>query len=66
MKKDIHPEYGETTITCACGNIAKVKSTGKNMRVNTCSACHPYYTGKATLADSKGRVEQFRKRYSQK
>ena len=66
MKKDIHPEYAETTISCACGHVVSVGSTGKNMHVNTCSACHPYFTGKATFVDAAGRVEQFRKRYAKK
>ncbi|MBN1674073.1 MAG: 50S ribosomal protein L31 [Kiritimatiellae bacterium] len=65
MKKDIHPEYAETTITCACGNVIQTRSTGKNMHVNTCSACHPFYTGKAQYVDTAGRVEQFRRRYGQ-
>ncbi len=66
MKKDIHPAYGETTITCACGSVVKVRSTGRNMHVNACSVCHPFYTGRSTLVDSRGRVEQFRKRYARK
>jgi large subunit ribosomal protein L31 len=66
MKKDLHPAYGETTISCACGNVIRVRSTGKDMHVNACSACHPYFTGKATLIDAAGRVEQFRKRYGKK
>jgi large subunit ribosomal protein L31 len=66
MKEKIHPAYADTTITCACGASFKVKSTGKNLHVNVCSACHPFFTGKATYTDSTGRVEQFRKRYTQK
>jgi len=66
MKKDIHPTYEETTISCACGNVITMRSTGKDMHVNTCSKCHPFYTGKAQFVDSAGRVEQFRKRYGQK
>jgi large subunit ribosomal protein L31 len=66
MRKDIHPEYSETTIACACGTIIKVMSTGKNMHVNTCAACHPFFTGKAAILDARGRVEQFRKRYAKK
>jgi large subunit ribosomal protein L31 len=66
MKKNIHPEYGEATVTCACGNVIRTRSTVKEMHVNTCSACHPFYTGQATFIDSEGRVEQFRKRYSRK
>lgn len=65
MKKDIHPKYQEASITCACGNVVETRSTGKEMHVNTCSACHPYYTGKAKFIDTEGRVERFRKRYAQ-
>ena len=66
MKKDLHPEYGDTTITCACGSVLRVRSTGKKMHVNTCSACHPFFTGRATLMDTAGRIEQFKKRYGKK
>jgi len=66
MKKEIHPEYGDATITCACGNVINVRSTRKQMRVNTCSACHPFYTGKSSFVDAAGRVEQFKKRYAKK
>jgi large subunit ribosomal protein L31 len=66
MKKDIHPNYGETTITCGCGVVVQTKSTSKAMHVNSCSACHPFYTGRTALVDAKGRVEQFRKRYAKK
>lgn len=66
MKKEIHPEYGEAKITCACGHVFSVRSTRKEMRVNTCSACHPFFTGKSALADATGRIEQFRKRYGTK
>lgn len=66
MKKDIHPEYAEATITCACGNVIKTRSTKKAMSVNTCSACHPYFTGQQTLVDTEGRIDQFYKRYGKK
>ncbi len=66
MKKDLHPEYGDATIKCACGNLMAVRSAKKEMHVNTCSSCHPFYTGKATYIDSAGRVEQFQKRYGKK
>ncbi len=66
MKKDIHPDYGDATITCACGNVMETKSTVKEMSVNTCSQCHPFYTGKATMLDTEGRVEQFNRRYGRK
>ena len=63
MKKDIHPKYQEATITCACGVVIQTRSTVKEMTVNTCSACHPYFTGQQTLLDTEGRVDQFMKRY---
>ena len=63
MKKEIHPEYGEAKIVCACGNVMATRSTVKEMHVNTCSKCHPFYTGQATFIDTEGRVEQFKKRY---
>jgi large subunit ribosomal protein L31 len=66
MKSDIHPEYNEATITCACGSVVQVKSVRKEMHVNACSTCHPFYTGRSALVDAKGRVEQFRKRYAKK
>lgn len=64
MKKDIHPEYQEAQITCACGNVIETRSTAKVMHVNTCSQCHPFFTGKAKYIDTEGRVERFRKRYA--
>ena len=66
MKDEIHPKYGDATITCACGNVIKTRSTVKEMHVNTCSACHPFYTGQSAFVDSEGRVEHFRKRYGKK
>ncbi len=66
MQKDIHPEYGEAVITCTCGNVMNMRSTVKQMHVNTCSACHPFYTGRAQYLDTAGRVEQFNRRYGVK
>ncbi len=63
MKADIHPEYVETTITCACGNSLQTYSTVPNLRVEICSSCHPFYTGKQRLVDTAGRVERYRQRY---
>lgn len=63
MKKGIHPKYETTTITCACGNVIPTKSTLKEIRVEICSNCHPYFTGKQKLMDTAGRVERFNKRY---
>ena len=64
MKTGIHPEYHEARIVCACGNVMQTRSTVKEMHINTCSQCHPFFTGQATYIDSEGRIEQFRKRYS--
>ncbi|MEI8244009.1 MAG: 50S ribosomal protein L31 [bacterium] len=63
MKKELHPKYEAATITCACGKVVQTRSTVKEMSVNTCSACHPYFTGQQTLLDTEGRVDQFMKRY---
>ena len=63
MKTGIHPKYEAATITCACGNVIKTRSTVKSMHVNTCSSCHPFYTGQAKQIDAEGRVQQFNKRY---
>ncbi len=64
MKADIHPEYVEAKIICACGNVLKTRSTRKEMHVTTCSACHPFYTGSAKLLDTEGRVQRFQKKYA--
>lgn len=64
MKEGIHPKYEEATVTCACGNVLQTRSTMKEMHVNTCSKCHPFYTGQSKLLDTEGRVERFRKRYA--
>ena len=66
MRKGIHPEYADATIICACGNTIQTRSTVKEMHVNTCSRCHPFFTGQSAYVDSEGRVEQFRKRYAKK
>lgn len=63
MKAKIHPKYFETTITCACGNVIKTRCTVKDIRVEICSACHPFFTGKQKLVDTAGRVERFRRKY---
>jgi len=64
MKKDIHPDYVEATVICACGNTFKTCSTKKEIRVEICSQCHPFFTGKQKFVDSAGRVEKFRKKYA--
>ncbi|MBU4175233.1 MAG: 50S ribosomal protein L31 [Actinobacteria bacterium] len=64
MKKDIHPEYMETEVTCSCGNKFTTRSTRPELRVEICSECHPFYSGKQKLIDSGGRVERFQKRFA--
>ena len=63
MKKDIHPKYEATTITCACGEVIETRSTKQNIKVEICSKCHPFYTGKQKLVDTSGRVDKFNKKY---
>ena len=63
MKKDIQPTYEETTITCACGEVIHTRSTKKNIRVEICSKCHPFFTGDKKFVDTAGRIERFKKRY---
>ncbi len=64
MKKEIHPDYAECTVTCACGNTFTTQSTKKEIRIEICSQCHPFFTGKQKFIDSAGRVEKFRKKYA--
>lgn len=64
MKANIHPEYAETTISCACGEVISTRSTITNLKVEVCSKCHPFYTGTQKILDAEGRVEAFRKKYS--
>lgn len=65
LKPGIHPKYEKTTITCACGAVYHVGSTVKNIRVEVCARCHPFFTGQQRLVDTGGRVERFMKRYAQ-
>jgi large subunit ribosomal protein L31 len=66
MKKDIHPKYEETTVTCGCGNKFTTRSTKKNIMVEICSACHPFFTGKMKYVDTTGRVEKFQRKWGRK
>lgn len=64
MKSDIHPDYAEIKVTCSCGNEFVTRSTlGRDLHVEVCSACHPFYTGKQKIVDSGGRVDKFRRKY---
>ena len=65
MKKGLHPELHLVTAICACGNTFETHSTKKELRLEICSACHPFYTGKQKLVDTAGRVERFKRRYGQ-
>lgn len=62
MKENIHPKYQKTTITCACGEVIETSSTKENIRVEICSKCHPFFTGKQKFVDAGGRVDKFKKR----
>ena len=64
MKQGIHPNYVDCTITCACGNVIKTRSTKPEIHVEVCSKCHPFYTGKQKLVDTGGRVDRFKKRFN--
>lgn len=64
MKSDIHPKYEPTTITCACGEVIETRSTKKDLKVEICSKCHPFFTGKQKLVDTGGRVDRFKKRFN--
>ena len=66
MKSEIHPNYQLATVSCACGNVFQTRSTVKEMHVNTCSACHPFFTGQAKFIDTEGRVDRFRRKYGKK
>lgn len=66
MKKGIHPKYYETTITCACGNVIDTRSTVKDLKVEICANCHPFFTGKQKLIDTAGRVERYNRKYGKK
>lgn len=63
MKTDIHPVYNKITATCACGNLIETGSVEKEISVEICSGCHPFFTGKQKLIDTAGRVEKFMKKY---
>jgi len=63
MKKDIHPSYGESVVRCACGETFTTGSIKQELKVEICSKCHPFYTGRQKLIDSGGRVDRFKKRY---
>lgn len=64
MKKGIHPEYGPARVICACGETFETGSTKKELRVEICSKCHPFFTGKQRFVDSRGRVDKFNKKYN--
>jgi large subunit ribosomal protein L31 len=66
MKEKIHPNYKESTIICACGETVHTRSTKPSIRVEICSKCHPFFTGKQKLVDSAGRVDKFMKKYGKK
>lgn len=66
MKENIHPNYEECKVSCACGETFNTRSTKSKIQVGVCSKCHPFFTGQQKFVDSEGRVERFRKRYTKK
>ena len=64
MQKKIHPKYVETTVTCGCGNTFKTRSTRKELKVDICNECHPFYTGKLKYVDTAGRIEKFQNKFA--
>ena len=66
MKAGIHPQYTETTVVCSCGNTFTTRSTADDLRVELCSECHPFYTGKQKLVDTGGRIDRFERRYGKR
>lgn len=66
MKKGIHPAYKQAVVTCICGSVFETRSTAGNLKVEICSKCHPFFTGKQKLVDSAGRVERFNRKYAKK
>ena len=66
MRKNLHPTYNRATITCACGNVIETASTKENIKVEICSKCHPFFTGKQKLVDTGGRVDRFNRRLNSK
>jgi large subunit ribosomal protein L31 len=67
MKAEVHPTYSEITVTCSCGNVFKTRSTlAKDLQVEVCAACHPFYTGKQKILDTAGRVEKFNQKYGKR
>jgi large subunit ribosomal protein L31 len=65
MKKKIHPDYMETSVTCGCGNSFTTRSTRKELKVDICSNCHPFYTGKLKYVDTAGRIEKFKNKFAE-
>lgn len=66
MQPNIHPKYVEATVSCACGETFKTRSTKGDIRLEICSKCHPFFTGKQKLVDTAGRVERFNRKYAKK
>ena len=64
MKEGIHPSYFETTVTCGCGNTFTTRSTRKELKVDICNLCHPFYTGKLKYVDTAGRIEKFQNKFA--
>ncbi len=66
MKKDIHPDYKKSTVTCVCGNTIETRSTKGDIKVEICANCHPFFTGKQKIMDTAGRIEKFNRKYGER
>ena len=66
MKKDIHPEYVECTVTCSCGNTFKTRATKPELKIDICNVCHPFYTGQQKATQARGRIDKFNRKYGVK
>jgi large subunit ribosomal protein L31 len=66
MKKDLHPDFKNCAVTCACGNSFETKSNVETMRIDICNMCHPFFTGEQKIVDAAGRIEKFKARYAMK
>jgi len=64
MRKDIHPDYKECAVTCACGNTFEIRTTKEAMTIDICNECHPFFTGSEKIVDAAGRIDKFKKKYN--
>ena len=66
MKPNVHPEYKEINVSCSCGSVFQTRSTGKDLALEVCAKCHPFYTGTQKVVDTAGRIDRFRQKYARR